>query len=685
MNKRQFFSSLALVALMGLTACGQDKPAFRGVDITGADYAQGWALRDQNGQERTLKDFAGKVVIVFFGYTQCPDVCPTSMQELAEVKRLLGKDGERLQGVFITVDPDRDTAELLKAYMANFDPGFVAMSAALPEIHLHPASITADRVINAQELTSTVIRGTTSDVSAGQTVFLTLTDSAQNSITVQTTTDAQGEWSYSGLDWGQLTDGPVQADLEVTNIYGATATSSHSFHLDRSAPAASLSVLDLNDSGANNTDRLTQDRSFTLLADNVERGASTVFEMSTDNGTSWVTTSAQQTNLTDGRYLFRASVTDAAGNTAISGIQTVVVDTQSPSLPQLLFIDLQDRGASNTEWISQDRSFTLAASNVETGASTVFEVSTDNGTSWVTTSAQQTDLTDGRYIFRAVVTDMAGNARVSGLQVIVVESATAPPEVKANALNLDALALFGKGSEQSQADFSPYGFDPRSLDRPDPMWTSFKGELPKPAPSLLRPDTQWLDRLSGHSTWDRAASTTNDWMNAGQDWQIQQPMSPGFSDDSSMTRADGFPVVVNALSLSRLAVLRGQPDQSVTAGQTSLIQIGPDAFAHVSAEAQVKLTLTLSHGQALPTWARFNGQTGQLLVTPPEGAPQQLVLRLTAQDQDGENVSTNFVLTVQNKDPAPTGRMSFSDKLRHANSVTRAAPVPLIGNILRHG
>ena len=133
MQKRQLLGGLGLVALLALGACGQDKPAFRGVDITGAEYAQGWELADQNGQVRTVKDFAGKVVIVFFGYTQCPDVCPTSMQELAEVKRILGKDGERLQGVFITVDPDRDTSELLKSYMANFDPSFVALRASTPE------------------------------------------------------------------------------------------------------------------------------------------------------------------------------------------------------------------------------------------------------------------------------------------------------------------------------------------------------------------------------------------------------------------------------------------------------------------------------------------------------------------------------------------------------------------------
>lgn len=120
-------SALSISAAAVLTACSPDGPAFRGVNITGADYARDFSLTDQYGQLRSLKDFRGKVVVVFFGFTQCPDVCPTSMQELAEVKQALGADGERLQGVFISVDPERDTLELLKAYMENFDPRFLAL------------------------------------------------------------------------------------------------------------------------------------------------------------------------------------------------------------------------------------------------------------------------------------------------------------------------------------------------------------------------------------------------------------------------------------------------------------------------------------------------------------------------------------------------------------------------------
>jgi protein SCO1/2 len=109
------------------SACTQQKPAFSSIDVTGAAYANGFELSDHNGQVRHLTDFPGKVVVMFFGYTQCPDVCPTSMTELAEVKKLLGARGEKLQGLFVTVDPERDTQELLKAYMGAFDPSFLAL------------------------------------------------------------------------------------------------------------------------------------------------------------------------------------------------------------------------------------------------------------------------------------------------------------------------------------------------------------------------------------------------------------------------------------------------------------------------------------------------------------------------------------------------------------------------------
>jgi protein SCO1 len=159
--------ALALGAAGLLAACGEDKPAFRAVDITGADYAQGWELSDQDGQVRTLKDFAGKVVVVFFGFTQCPDVCPTAMQEMVEAKQLLGADGARLQSIFITVDPERDTPELLKAYMANFGPDFVALRPTPEQL----PKVTKDFKIYFKKVEGKTPTSYTMDHSAGSFTF----------------------------------------------------------------------------------------------------------------------------------------------------------------------------------------------------------------------------------------------------------------------------------------------------------------------------------------------------------------------------------------------------------------------------------------------------------------------------------------------------------------------------------
>jgi protein SCO1/2 len=119
--------ALASLAAFLLAACTESMPQFKAIDFTGPDYSKDIQLTDHNGQPRSLKDFKGKLVVMFFGYTQCPDVCPTSMAELAEAKKLMGPDGEKVQGVFVTVDPERDTPQVLKAYMANFDPSFLAL------------------------------------------------------------------------------------------------------------------------------------------------------------------------------------------------------------------------------------------------------------------------------------------------------------------------------------------------------------------------------------------------------------------------------------------------------------------------------------------------------------------------------------------------------------------------------
>jgi protein SCO1/2 len=127
--QRRFVLHVAAVVVVtcALAGCGQSQLPFKSVDITGAEYAKSFQLTDHLGQVRQLEDFRGRLVVVFFGFTQCPDVCPTALMELAQVKTQLGADGDKVQGIFITVDPQRDTPEVLKAYMALFDPGLLAL------------------------------------------------------------------------------------------------------------------------------------------------------------------------------------------------------------------------------------------------------------------------------------------------------------------------------------------------------------------------------------------------------------------------------------------------------------------------------------------------------------------------------------------------------------------------------
>jgi protein SCO1/2 len=135
-SRRRFIA--IVLAGASLAACDRltGKPgaqAFRSTDITGAEFARHLELPDVEGRLRTLADWKGKVVVVFFGYTQCPDFCPATLSELAQIKKSLGAEGDRVQVLFVTVDPERDTPDVLKAYVANFGTDFVALRGSLEQ------------------------------------------------------------------------------------------------------------------------------------------------------------------------------------------------------------------------------------------------------------------------------------------------------------------------------------------------------------------------------------------------------------------------------------------------------------------------------------------------------------------------------------------------------------------------
>lgn len=127
-------TAAACLGLGGLLAACQptqsdaQAPAFKGIDITGAAYGRQLALTDMTGQPRTLADYRGKVIMLYFGFVQCPDVCPTALARASEVMQQLGPDAAQVQLLFVTVDPERDTPALLRDYMAAFDPAFMALT-----------------------------------------------------------------------------------------------------------------------------------------------------------------------------------------------------------------------------------------------------------------------------------------------------------------------------------------------------------------------------------------------------------------------------------------------------------------------------------------------------------------------------------------------------------------------------
>jgi protein SCO1 len=133
--QRRLLLAASLSALLGLQAC-QDKGLasplqFKGLDLTGAKYGRGFELRDVDGKTRNLTEFRDKVVMLNFGFTQCPDVCPTALTRAVATRELLGKGADKLEVIFITIDPERDTPTVLKAYMAAFDKRFIGLSGDL--------------------------------------------------------------------------------------------------------------------------------------------------------------------------------------------------------------------------------------------------------------------------------------------------------------------------------------------------------------------------------------------------------------------------------------------------------------------------------------------------------------------------------------------------------------------------
>ena len=164
------FVRILILSLMGLAliACSP-KPSFKNVDITGSKaFGNDFSLLDPDGKVRTLSDFKGKAVVIFFGYTQCPDVCPTTLTEMQQVMTLLGSQADKVQVLFITVDPDRDSAAILKQYVPAFDKRFLGLR---PADQAALEKVAKDFMIYYKQVPGTSAGSYTIDHTAGSYAF----------------------------------------------------------------------------------------------------------------------------------------------------------------------------------------------------------------------------------------------------------------------------------------------------------------------------------------------------------------------------------------------------------------------------------------------------------------------------------------------------------------------------------
>lgn len=162
---KKLFAALCMLA--ALVACGEKPLKFENTDLTGLDYAKGFALNDHTGKPVTLDTYKGKVVVLFFGFTHCPDVCPTTMAEMSSVMKELGPQADQVQVLFATLDPERDTKELLSQYVPGFDPRFVGLYGTPEQI----ASTAKEFKVFYQKVPGKTPDSYTIDHTAGSYVF----------------------------------------------------------------------------------------------------------------------------------------------------------------------------------------------------------------------------------------------------------------------------------------------------------------------------------------------------------------------------------------------------------------------------------------------------------------------------------------------------------------------------------
>ncbi len=270
---------------------------------------------------------------------------------------------------------------------------------------------------------------TTDQITQDQNLNLKIEGQESGSrVTYLVSTDEGKTWQETIVAQKDLVDGIYLYKAIVTDRAGNTSeTAVQKVVVDTTAPqAGELTLSDLSDTGVSATDQITQDKTFDLKISGQELNSQITYWVSKDEGKTWQETIVAQKDLVDGIYLYKAIVTDRAGNASETAVQKVVVDTTAPQAGEVTLSDLSDTGASTTDQITQDKNFNLKIEGQESGTQVTYLVSTDEGKTWQETIVAQKDLVDGIYLYKAIVTDRAGNASETAVQKVVVD--TTPPQ-----------------------------------------------------------------------------------------------------------------------------------------------------------------------------------------------------------------------------------------------------------------
>ena len=331
-------------------------------------------------------------------------------------------DGKTWQETTVTQKDLVDGSYLYKAVVT--DRAGNASETAIQKVVVVDTTAPQAGELTLADLTDTGVSAT-DQITQDKSFDLKISGQEVNSqITYWISKDDGKTWQETTVAQKDLADGIYLYKAVVTDVAGnISETAIQKVLVDTTVPqAGELTLADLSDTGVSATDQNTQDKTFDLKISGQEVNSQITYWISKDEGKTWQETTVAQKDLADGVYLFKALVTDIAGNTSETAVQKIVVDTTAPQAGELTLADLTDTGVSATDQITQDKTFDLKISEQEVNSQITYWISKDDGKTWQETTVAQKDLADGIYLYKAVVTDVAGNTSETAIQKVVVDT-----------------------------------------------------------------------------------------------------------------------------------------------------------------------------------------------------------------------------------------------------------------------